>query len=121
MSGTISAVLIHVGDVAAAIEWYRKAFPHAVPKHLEAFDFSYLQIGDIDLEIVPADEKVSSGAAGSIVYWHVDNFDESLALLMAIGGKLYRGPLDIQDGMRMCQVQDPWGNCIGLRGKKSPA
>lgn len=116
MSGTISAVLIHVSDVEAAIEWYRKAFPNAVLKHLEAYDFSYLQIGDVDLEIVPADEKVSSGAAGSIVYWHTENFDESLAHLIAIGGTLYRGPLDIQDGMRMCQVKDPWGNCIGLRG-----
>ncbi len=57
MSGTISAVLIHVGDVETAIEWYLKAFPQAVLKHLEAFDFSYLQIGDVDLEIVPADEK----------------------------------------------------------------
>jgi predicted enzyme related to lactoylglutathione lyase len=39
-----------------------------------------------------------------------------LAHLIAIGGTLYRGPLDIQDDMRMCQVKDPWGNCIGLRG-----
>lgn len=116
MSGAISAVLIHVSDVDAAIEWYRKAFPHAVLKHLEAFDFSYLQIGDVDLEIVPADEKVSSGAAGSIVYWHVEDFDQSLARFIAVGGTLYRGPLHIQDDMRMCQVKDPWGNCIGLRG-----
>ncbi|CAN7173670.1 glyoxalase/bleomycin resistance/dioxygenase family protein [Brucella pseudogrignonensis] len=116
MSGTISAVLIHVGDVETAIEWYLKAFPQAVLKHLEAFDFSYLQIGDVDLEIVPADEKISSGAAGSVVYWHVEDFDEMLAHLIAIGGTLYRGPLDIQDDMRMCQVKDPWGNCIGLRG-----
>ncbi|OYR19729.1 VOC family protein [Brucella thiophenivorans] len=116
MSGAISAVLVHVSDVKAAIEWYHKAFPHAVLKHLEPYDFSYLQIGDVDLEIVPADEKVSSGAAGSVVYWHVEGFDQSLAHLIAIGGTLYRGPLDIQDGMRMCQVKDPWGNCIGLRG-----
>jgi len=116
MSGAIAAVLVHVSDVEEAIEWYRKAFPQAVLKHLEAYDFSYLQIGDVDLEIVPADEKVSSGAAGSVVYWHVDNFDESVANLIAIGGTLYRGPLAIQDNMRMCQVKDPWGNCIGLRG-----
>jgi len=116
MSGAISAVLVHVSDVEAALLWYRRAFPHAVLKHLEAFDFSYLRIGDVDLEIVPADEKVSSGAAGSVVYWYVEDFDASMAHLMAIGGRLYRGPLDIQDDLRMCQVKDPWGNCIGLRG-----
>ncbi|MBC8716277.1 VOC family protein [Ochrobactrum sp. Marseille-Q0166] len=116
MSSAISAILIHVSDVDAAIEWYRKAFPHAVLKHLEAFDFSYLQIGDVDLEIVPADEKLLSGAAGSIVYWHVEDFDQSLAHFIAIGGTLYRGPLEIQDNMRMCQIRDPSGNCVGLRG-----
>lgn len=116
MTRTISAVLVHVSDVAAALLWYRRAFPHAVLRHLEAFDFSYLRIGDVDLEIVPADEKVSSGAAGSVVYWYVEDFDASMAHLIAIGGRLYRGPLDIQDDLRMCQVKDPWGNCIGLRG-----
>ncbi|ASV86573.1 MULTISPECIES: VOC family protein [Ochrobactrum] len=116
MTGIISAVLVHVSDVEAAIDWYRKAFPQAVLTHLEAFDFSYLKIGNVDLEIVPADEKVASGTAGSVVYWHVDDFDASVAHFMAIGGTLYRGPLAIQDSLRMCQIKDPWGNCIGLRG-----
>lgn len=116
MTGIISAVLVHVSDVEAAIGWYSKAFSQAVLKHLEAFDFSYLQIGNVDLEIVLADEKVASGAAGSVVYWHVDDFDTSVTHFIAIGGKLYRGPLTVQDGLRMCQIKDPWGNCIGLRG-----
>jgi len=25
----------------------------------------------------------------------------------------------IENGEAMCQVQDPWGNCIGLRGPSS--
>lgn len=29
---------------------------------------------------------------------------------------LYRGPIGIEAGQRMCQVRDPWDNCIGLRG-----
>lgn len=112
----IASVLIHVGDVEAALHWYQQAFPHAVACRLEAFDFNYLKIGTVDLEIVPADEKVASGAAGSVVYWQVEDFDQAVAHMISVGGTLYRGPLDIQEGLRMCQIKDPWGNCIGLRG-----
>ncbi|TOL44982.1 glyoxalase/bleomycin resistance/dioxygenase family protein, partial [Vibrio parahaemolyticus] len=34
-----------------------------------------------------------------------------------LGARLYRGPMEIEDGLSMCQVEDPFGNLIGLRGK----
>ncbi|MEI3851230.1 MULTISPECIES: VOC family protein [Ensifer] len=86
---------------------------------LEEFDFAYLKVGTVDLEIVQADEKVASGAAGSVVYWAVEDFDRALAHFEALGALLYRGPMAIQEGLWMCQVRDPWGNCIGLRGPRS--
>jgi len=116
LASPISAVLIHVADVSAALSWYQAAFPGAVPQYLADFDFTFLQIGPVSLELVPADEKVGAGPAGSIVYWAVEDFDASLAHFLSLGAVLYRGPLAIQDGLRMAQVRDPWGNCIGLRG-----
>ena len=116
MTPVISAVLIHVPDVEAGLRWYQRAFPLSDRKRLEAFDFESLRVDGINLEIVPSDEKVSSGAAGSVVYWYVRNFEAALAHFESIGAKLYRGPMDIEEGGRMCQVRDPWGNCIGLRG-----
>ena len=112
----IAAVLIHVGDVSAGIEWYQRAFPQVVRQRREQFDFEYLQLGNVQIEIVPADAKVASGAAGSVVYWQVPDFEAALEHMLGIGATLYRGPIPIEDGQRMCQVRDPWGNCIGLRG-----
>ena len=109
-------MLVHVADVEAGLQWYQRAFPIAERKRFEAFDFEYLCVGGVHLELVPSDEKVSSGAAGSVVYWYVSNFDTALAHFESLGAKLYRGPMSIEEGKRMCQVQDPWGNCIGLRG-----
>ncbi|MDY0831642.1 MULTISPECIES: VOC family protein [unclassified Pseudomonas] len=34
---------------------------------------------------------------------------------VTLGATLYRGPMKIEGGEWMCQVRDPWGNCIGLR------
>ncbi|MEZ8336060.1 glyoxalase/bleomycin resistance/dioxygenase family protein, partial [Vibrio splendidus] len=28
----------------------------------------------------------------------------------------YRGPMAIENGLFMCQIEDPFGNLIGLRG-----
>jgi predicted enzyme related to lactoylglutathione lyase len=113
---SIAAVLIHVSDVAAGLAWYQRAFPNAVHKRVEARNFEYLSIGRLNLELIRADEKVASGAAGSVVYWRVADFDKVLKHMQEIGAVLYRGPMEIEDGQRMCQVRDPWGNCIGLRG-----
>lgn len=112
----VSAVLVHVADMDEGIAWYQKAFPGAVRTVSQPSGFEFLQVGQTQLELVLADDKVASGAAGSVVYWWTDDFEKSLTHLQALGAVLYRGPMRIDGDILMCQVRDPWGNCIGLRG-----
>jgi SulP family sulfate permease len=117
----IAAVLVHVSPWREGLDWYEQAFPEATRVDLPDGDFAYLDVGGVHLEIVQSDEKVSSGAAGSVVYWHTDDFDARLKFLTGQGATLYRGPMEIDEGRIMCQVLDPWGNCIGIRGLKQEA
>ena len=110
------AVMVHVADGEAGLRWYQQVFPSATRNSISETFFEYLDIDGIWIEIGPADEKVASGAEGSVVYWHVDDFHSELRHMHSIGATLYRGPANIEDGNRMCQVRDPLGNCIGLRG-----
>jgi predicted enzyme related to lactoylglutathione lyase len=119
MRQPIAAVMVHVPDVPEALDWYEKAFPNALRTTIQGPDFDFLMINGVQLELVPSDEKVSSGAAGSVVYWAVEDFDASLQHFKSIGAVLYRGPLKIEGNASICQVRDPWGNCIGLRGHHS--
>lgn len=107
----VAAVMIHVPDVPAALEWYARAFPQALYREVEGF--ALLELGGVTLELVPADAKV---AAGSVVYWSTEDFPARLAEWQALGATLYRGPMAIEGGQRMAQVRDPWGNLLGLRG-----
>lgn len=116
MTNFVSAVLVHVSDTSKGLSWYQKAFPDAVLETSLPSGFEFLRIGETQLEIVQADEKVPSGAAGTVVYWWVDDFDSTLSHLTEVGGVLYRGPMKIDQDLWMCQVRDPWGNCIGIRG-----
>jgi predicted enzyme related to lactoylglutathione lyase len=112
----IAAVMVHVANVEHGLAWYQNAFPSAVRSVAPSADFEFLQVGNVQLELVPSDHKVSSGAAGSVVYWHVANLAAALEHFSNLGATLYRGPMQIEAGLSMCQVKDPWGNCIGLRG-----
>lgn len=117
--GPIAAVMVHVEDVAAAFAWYARAFPEARRVFGVAVRaFEYLALEGVRIEIVPADAKVAAGASGSVVYWYVAVLDDALAHLQGLGATLYRGPMAIEAGQAMCQVRDPWGNCIGLRGPR---
>lgn len=112
--------MVHVANVEQGLAWYQSAFPSAVKSVAPGTDFEFLQVGNVQLEVVASDEKVTSGAAGSVVYWHVVNLGEAILHFSALGATLYRGPMQIEAGQGMCQVKDPWGNCIGLRGPHEP-
>ncbi|MGZ5279684.1 MAG: VOC family protein [Pseudobdellovibrionaceae bacterium] len=113
---SIAAVMVHVPDSKAGLEWYTRAFPEATRVHLPEFEFECLNINGINLEIVPSDEKVGHGPVGVAVDWLVEDFDQALNHLIGLGATLYRGPGEIENGWKMCKMKDPFGNLIGLRG-----
>ncbi|MDR3005968.1 MAG: glyoxalase/bleomycin resistance/dioxygenase family protein [Acidovorax sp.] len=120
ISHPIAAVMVHVGDVQQALAWYLRAFDQACRHRPPGTDFECLRIAGVQLELVPADQKVGSGPAGSVVYWRVDCLARARSHFLALGATPYRGPLAIESGLGICQVRDPWGNCIGLRGPWKP-
>jgi predicted enzyme related to lactoylglutathione lyase len=118
---TIAAVMVHVANVAQALEWYERAFPGAVRSSTSNPKFEFLVVRGVRIEMVPADAKVPSGPGGSVVYWRVPQLESALEHMESLGARLYRGPMQVEGGQAMCQVQDPWGNCIGLRGPSGSA
>ena len=50
------------------------------------------------------------------MYWQTEDFDARLSFLLSKGATLFRGPMDLKSGVRMCQVLDPFGNPFGIRG-----
>jgi predicted enzyme related to lactoylglutathione lyase len=110
------ALLVYVDNVEAGLNWYKKAFPESKTVYIEEFNFTALKINDFFLEIVQADEKVSSGKFGTVMYWSVSELNIVINNLENLGAALYRGPIAIENGLGMCQFEDPFGNLIGFRG-----
>jgi predicted enzyme related to lactoylglutathione lyase len=118
LASPICAVLIHVADWREGLAWYSRAFPGARSIGPLADGWACLEVDGVQVEIVPADQKVASGAAGTVVYWSVPDLDARVAHLRSIGAELYRGPMAIEAGLFMCQFKDPFGNLLGLRGPR---
>jgi len=110
------AILIHVPDVSIGLDWYGKAFPSAQARLLQDSGLTILDIDGFMIEIVQADRKVGVGKCGTVLYWYVNSLSGALMHFEALGAKLYRGPMDIENGMSMCQIEDSFGNLLGLRG-----
>ncbi len=108
------ANLIHVDDVAKALDWYQKAF--ASSRRCQWEGFEYLEIDGFALEFVLSDDKVKAGKSGSVTYWEVSDLDLEMQKFLALGSDIFRGPMAIGSGIGMCQMTDPFGNLIGLRG-----
>ncbi|UTH75786.1 hypothetical protein [Chromobacterium sp. IIBBL 290-4] len=52
---------------------------------------------------------------GTVEYWRCDDLAARMLQLEGLGAR----PMVIENGLSMCQLQDPWGNLIGLRGHSS--
>ena len=109
--------MIHVPNWKVALAWYTKAFPEAVLVSTPNAQFGALQLGHFLIEIVESDQKVSSGESGTVLYWEVDDLLVAMEQFKELGSRTYRGPMQIENGMGMCQITDTFGNLIGLRGK----
>ncbi|ASP38554.1 glyoxalase/bleomycin resistance/dioxygenase family protein [Bacterioplanes sanyensis] len=114
---TPAALLVHVPDIELGLDWYQRAFPTAKARFLPEFDFTVLDIGGFSLEIVQADDKVGSGKHGVVLYWLTQDWHATLKHFSDLGARLYRGPMAIENGLSMCQFEDPFGNLIGVRGR----
>ena len=113
----LAGVTIHrivVANVVEATQWYEKLFKCRAVE-IDA-RFSLFELSGCQFEICMADEKNPSSTGGSVGYWNARPFDDWVMRFEVAGAALFRGPLTIPDGRRICQFQDPFGGIFGLVG-----
>lgn len=73
-------------------------------------------LGGVELGFHPADDTRNPRGGSPVVYWAVESVDTTRTALLDRGCTHHRGPLDIDDGRRICQLVDPFGTVFGLDG-----
>ncbi|WP_069174223.1 VOC family protein [Streptomyces griseus] len=113
---TIQPVII-TADQDVLLGFYTKLFGaeevSRVPAEGPAF-YVGLRIGDSDLGLV-ADENAGNRESPRILLSiDVDDVDETLGRVVALGGSVRGGPDDMPWGQRVAHIQDPDGNPVNL-------
>lgn len=119
MFKNIKAVFIFTDKPVESASWYSQLFE--LPIKIKEDHFCLIQNHEIEFCFHLADSKSPQSTGGSVSYWNVTNFEDALDKALSLGGKTYRGPLQVEDEENrwIAQIKDPNGNIIGIDGPKT--
>ncbi|MFS0697984.1 VOC family protein [Streptomyces nitrosporeus] len=113
---TIQPVILTT-DQDVLLDFYTKLFGaeeiFRVPKEGPAF-YRGLRIGDTDLGLVAKTDLGVGAAPRILLSIGVDDIDETLGRVEALGGSVRSGPNGMPWGQRVAHIQDPDGNPVNL-------
>ena len=75
-----TTIMIHASNWREGLDWYQDIFPDSIRHQELGGEFEFISVGEIAIEVVQADSKVSSGCAGTVVYWQTEDFDARLSV-----------------------------------------
>jgi predicted enzyme related to lactoylglutathione lyase len=104
--------LYRVPDLAAGKSWYAKAF--GVDPYFDEPFYVGFDIGGCELGLLPDEGQATSGDAGVVAYWGVENADHALAHLLSVDAVPHSPVEDVGGGIRVGSVKDPFGNIVGI-------
>jgi predicted enzyme related to lactoylglutathione lyase len=117
----LTTVRLVAHDLAAAAAWYTELLgvkPYfereieGVPAYLE------FRIGDYQHELGIVNARFvrdrAEKAAGTLVYWHVDDVRGSFERLLSLGATVHEEPIERGPGFVTASVVDPFGNVLGV-------
>ncbi|WP_031080562.1 VOC family protein [Streptomyces sp. NRRL WC-3549] len=113
---TIQPVIL-TADQKALADFYTQLFGaeevFRVPEEGPAF-YLGLRIGDTDLGVVAKADAETEAAPRILLSIAVDDVDEVLGRVEALGGSVRSGPADMPWGQRVAHIQDPDGNAVNV-------
>jgi predicted enzyme related to lactoylglutathione lyase len=112
-------------DLKAAKKWYTEILgqePYFERPDAENPAYIEFRIGDYQHELGIIDRKYAppmpAQPGGEIVYWHVDDLEETLNRLIAHGATAYGPITKYGAGFVTASVIDPFGNILGIMYNK---
>ncbi|MGD0256141.1 MAG: VOC family protein [Acidimicrobiales bacterium] len=110
MTSGIRTVIYPVKDLAQAKTLYGKLL--GVAPYMDEPYYVGFRLGDQEIGLDPHGH--SQGMTGPVGYWHVDDIQEILKLLLDAGAETQRVVRDVGGGKLIASVKDADGNSIGL-------
>lgn len=98
-----------VTDLDQGKAWYSQVF--GVAPYFDQPFYVGFAVGGFELGLVPDGEP---GAAGSRIYWGVDDIEADVARIVALGASTFSPIQDVGEGIKTAELKDPFGNLLCL-------
>lgn len=108
----LRTVVYHVPDIGRAKAWYSSVL--GIEPYFDQPFYVGFNVGGYELGLDPDPEAGSPGAGGTGAYWGVADASAAHARLLELGGKEHGGVRDVGEGIRVAEVEDPFGNLFGI-------
>lgn len=108
----LRTVIYLVDDLAAAKEWYSKAFEKEA-YFSEPFYVGF-NIGGYELGLLPVETEQLTRGENVLAYWGVTDIAKTYHRMIELGASVHEEPHNVGGPLEVASVKDPWGNCIGL-------
>jgi predicted enzyme related to lactoylglutathione lyase len=118
----LSTVTLEADDLAAARAWYTELL--GVEPYMDRGPYIEFRVGDYQHELglidraavgqLGAEPAQADGPSGAVVYWQVDDVQDAIDRLTAMGARLHHPVRDFGTGFVIASVVDPFGNIVGL-------
>jgi predicted enzyme related to lactoylglutathione lyase len=110
----VDHIRLFVSDLEMSKAWYTKAL--GIVPSIDVEGYAEFHFAGNAIAVSPADAKSPVSTGGEVAYWRVAKIDFAVGYFLSHGAKLYRGPLKIGNDEAICQIQDPFGNILGMIG-----
>jgi predicted enzyme related to lactoylglutathione lyase len=110
MTEGIKTVMYPVSDLASAKKIYGALL--GVEPYADAPYYVGFNVGGQDVGLDPNGH--SKGMTGPVGYWHVDDIEASLQIVLAEGATILQEITDVGGGKLIAMANDQDGNIIGL-------
>lgn len=96
-------------DLAKTKEWYASLL--GIEPYFDEPFYVGFSVGGYELGLDP---DLTSGAGTPVVYWGVDDIQETWNRLMQAGADEVEAPHEVGSGIWVAIVRDPFGNTLGI-------
>ncbi len=118
----LATISYYADDVEEAKAWYSNLLgiaPYFVRPTEGPSAYVEFRLGDYQHELGIIDRHyappaTTTGPAGVVAYWHVDDLPTAYARLLALGATGHEPPVERGTGFVTASVVDPFGNILGV-------
>jgi predicted enzyme related to lactoylglutathione lyase len=110
MTSGMKTVIYPVKDLAAAKAMFTDLL--GVAPHTDQPYYVGFSVGDQEIALDPNGH--SQGLTGTVAYWHVDDIEKKLQVLLDAGAEVQQAVRDVGGGKLAAIAKDRDGNIIGL-------